>query len=173
MSGSLILINSAEISTSVTEVDLTGIDSTYDVYMVIYANLTQVNGNTNINIRFLDSGGSVIDDSEYDSAQDNMCSDTSFRRINGQNNDKAFIHEAGGNDTNESASGTIHIFNASNASEYTHFTTDGAYTNSATNLRGGQGGGVLTSAEAVTGIRFLISSGNIDGGTFKLYGFKK
>jgi len=58
MSGSLILINSAEITTSVTEVDLTGIDSTYDVYMVIYANLTQVNDNSNINIRFLDSGGS-------------------------------------------------------------------------------------------------------------------
>jgi len=67
----------------------------------------------------------------------------------------------------------LYIYNASNSSEFTFFTNETVHTNTATNLRGNQGGGVLTSAEAVTGVQVLIGSGNIDSGTFTLYGLKK
>jgi hypothetical protein len=173
MAGSLVLIQETTVSTSVASVSLTGIDSTFNIYKVVYDNLGQVNDNTNTSIRFIDSSGSAISDSDYDVAQVNMCSDTSFRNLNGQNSDKAFIVEAGGNNTNELSNGVLYIFNANNSSEYTFFTIEGNYTNTATDLRGGQGGGVLTSAEQVTGIQFFIDSGNIDAGTFKLYGLKK
>jgi len=168
MAGQLVQVATNTVSSAVASVTLTGIDSD-DVYMVAYNNLGQVNDNTNTSIRFIDSGGSAITDSEYDTAQVNMCSDISFRKINGQNNNKAFIVEAGGNNTNELSNGILYIYNANNASEFTFFTIEGNYTNTATNLRGGQGGGVLTSAEQVTGVQFLIDSGNIDSGTFTLY----
>ena len=173
MAGSLVLIQETTVSTSVASVSLTGIDSTFNVYKVVYDNLGQVNDNTNTNIRFIDSSGSAISDSDYDTSQVNMCSDITFRNLNGLNNDKAFIVEAGGANTNELSNGVLYIFNAPNSSEYTFFTIEGNYTNTATNLRGGQGGGVLTSAEQVTGIQFIINSGNIDSGNFRLYGLVK
>ena len=173
MAGSLIKIDEEIVTSAVASVSLLGIDSTYDVYMVKYNNLGQVNDNQSTSIRFIDSVGSAITDSEYDFSQVNMCSDTSFRKINGQNGNKGLIVEQGGSNTNELSNGILYIFNANNASEFTFFTIEGNYTNTATNLRGGQGGGVLTSAEAVTGVQFLINSGNIDSGTFTLYGLKK
>ena len=173
MAGSLIKIDEEIVTSAVASVTLTGIDSTYDVYMVAFNNLGQVSDNQSISIRFIDSVGSAITDLEYDWSQVNMCSDVAFRKINGQNNNKALIVEQGGSNTNELSNGILYIFNANNSSEYTFFTNECNYTNTATVLRGGQGGGVLTSAEIVTGVQFLINSGDIDSGKFSLYGLKK
>ena len=60
MAGSLVLIQETTVSSSVASVSLTGIDSTFDVYKVVYDNLGQVNDNTNTSIRFIDSSGSAI-----------------------------------------------------------------------------------------------------------------
>ena len=168
MAGRLVQVATNTVTSAVPSVSLTGIDSD-DVYMVAYNNLGQVSDNQSTNVRFIDSVGSAITDSLYDTAQVNMCSDVVFRKIYGANANKSFIVEQGGSNTNELSNGILYIFNANNASEYTFFTIEGNYTNTATNLRGGQGGGVLKSAEAVTGIEFLITSGNIDSGTFTLY----
>ena len=75
MAGSLVLIQETTVSTSVASVSLTGIDSTFNVYKVVYNNLGQVNDNTNTSIRFIDSSGTAISDSDYDVAQVNICSD--------------------------------------------------------------------------------------------------
>ena len=40
-------------------------------------------------------------------------------------------------------------------------------------LGGQQGGFVKTTAEANDGLHFFVSSGNMDTGTFTLYGLKK
>ena len=77
--------------------------------------------------------------------------------------------EAGGNNTNELSNGIVYIYNANNSSEFTFFTNETNHTNTATNLRGNQGGGVLTSAEQVTGVQIVMGSGNIASGTFTLY----
>jgi hypothetical protein len=168
MAGKLVQVATETVTSAVASVTLTGIDSD-DVYMLAYNNLVQASDNQSTSIRFIDSGGSAITDSEYDTAQVNMCADTSFRKINGLNGNKALIVEQGGANANELSNGILYIYNANNSSEYTFFSNECNYTNTATNLRGGQGGGVLTSAEQVTGISILINSGNIEAGTFTLY----
>ena len=45
--------------------------------------------------------------------------------------------------------------------------------NSSAVLEGFQGGGVHTVAEANDGVNFFVVSGNIEAGTFTLYGLKK
>ena len=40
-------------------------------------------------------------------------------------------------------------------------------------MTGEQGGGVFTVASAVDGLHIFISSGNMETGTFTLYGLKK
>ena len=52
-------------------------------------------------------------------------------------------------------------------------TLEGANINSSGVFKGRQGGGVLTVAQATDGVKFFMSSGDIDSGTFKLYGLKK
>ena len=50
MAGSLVLINSVSVSSSTATVNLTGIDSTYDVYKVTVNKLFPVNDNVYVNV---------------------------------------------------------------------------------------------------------------------------
>ena len=173
MAGSLVLIQETTVSSGVSSVSLTGIDSNFDVYKVVYNNLVQADNNVDVNIRFINSSGSDITSSEYDRAQMYLRASTTFLNRAGSNQAQGQIVEAGGNNTNEQSNGVLYIFNANNSSEFTFYTNEGGYTNISTDLIGGQGGGVLTSAEQVTGITFLMGTGNITSGGFKLYGLVK
>ena len=52
-------------------------------------------------------------------------------------------------------------------------TKEVAELNSTPELVGQQGGGVYTQNTAVNGLTYFMNSGNIDAGTFRLYGLKK
>ena len=112
MSGSLIKIAETTVSSAVSSVTLTGIDSTFDVYMVTINNLDPDTNSQKFRIRFTVSGSA------------DFCTFETVHR-NGSN-----------------------VF-------------------------GMQGGGVLTVAQTCDGIQFFMESGNIELGTFKLYGLKK
>ena len=90
MAGKLVQVATETVTSAVASVTLTGIDSD-DVYMLAFNNLVQVNDNTDVSIRFIDSGGSAITDSDYDNANVNLCADTTFRKITGQNNNRFSI----------------------------------------------------------------------------------
>ena len=80
-----------------------------------------------------------------------------------------------GNENDESASGTLHLFNPSSTTFVKHFmSTFNVYNNSGSNGNSVQvdvaGYGNTTSA--IDGVQFAMSSGNIDSGTIKLYGIK-
>ena len=51
----------------------------YDVYMININSFDQATSSTYLNMRLLDSGGSVISDSEYDFAELQMTTYTSFQ----------------------------------------------------------------------------------------------
>ena len=67
----------------------------------------------------------------------------------------------------------FYLFNFNNASEYSFCTMEETIRNDSGHLRGFQGGGVLTVAQATDGVNYSFSSGNIASGTFTLYGLKK
>ena len=162
------VINTDTVTSSVGQVDLTGI-SDNNIYFYTFANCQQVNDNTNVSMRLLDSGGSPITTTDYNMVGVSLCSDTTHRNLNGAGNDEGMLLEAGGNGSFETSNGNGYIFNAYKEDEYTHVTFENAHTNTATNLRGLNGGFIYENVQRVTGIRFLINSGNIDGGTFTLY----
>jgi hypothetical protein len=77
-----------------------------------------------------------------------------------------------GNATGEAAHGRVDFDNPE-ASDYQPFSFQ-TYHKSAGNAFGGMAGmGTYLTAEAITGIRFLCSSGNIASGRFSLYGYAK
>jgi hypothetical protein len=79
-----------------------------------------------------------------------------------------------GSDAGESGSINFHLFNPASAANRAKFLTDGVWAHQAdSTLRrymfGGRTAGTIGTS-AVDGIRFLFSGGNIESGTFTLYG---
>ena len=174
MAGSLIKIDEEIVTSAVASVTLTGIDSTYDVYMVKANNVIPVTDATFLYSRFTVSG-SPDSSSNYDKATKKLRTDTTFSNISSTNQDHLRISSAGiGTGTSETDNIILYLFNFNNSSEYSFVTIEESMLSNTAGLRGDMGGGVLTVAQACDGIQFFMSSGNIDtGSSFTLYGLKK
>ena len=172
MAGSLVKIDK-KIASSDSSVTLTGIDSTYDVYLLVINNMHPSVANADLGIRVTE-GGTANTTSNYDGAYRFFRTASSFGNTALPNEDKfgtgSYI---GAGDTGDRAVGVHYIFNAPNSSEYTFITHERVQTAESNELTGEQGGGVFTVASAVDGVHIFISSGNMETGTFTLYGLKK
>jgi hypothetical protein len=172
---SLIKIDEEIVTSAVASVTLTGIDSTYDVYMVKLNNVAPDTDSRYLQIRFTESGTPNITPN-YDQAVKALKTTTTFG--NGAYPNQTFAY-AGvsflGTGTSENINGIYYIFNANNSSEYTFATIESNYVNSLQQNFGDAGGFVFTQTSTVDGIHFFLSStGNIDtGAKFTLYGLKK
>ena len=171
MAGSLIKIDEEIVSSATPSVTLTGIDSTYDVYMVRYNNVLPVNDNVLLSNRVTVSG-TADTTANYDYAYKLLQANTTFSNVSATN-DTDNVLGTNGTGGNESTNGIMYLFNFNNASEYSFGTVENTLREADTNLRGIQGGYVHTVAQACDGIQFFYASGNIASGTFTLYGLKK
>ena len=171
MAGSLIKIDEEIVTSAVASVTLTGIDSTYDVYMVRVNNWNAVNDNVTGYMR-LTASGTANTTANYDFASKNLDATTSFGNTSSTNQDKFDIANSG-TATGEISNAILYLYNCNNASEYSFMTIEATIRNSSGTLKGHQGGGVLTVTEANDGVEFFFGSGNIDSGQFVLYGLKK
>ena len=172
MAGSLIKIAETTVSSAVASVTLTGIDSTYDVYMVRFNNVAPVTDNVNLLIRVTVSG--VADTTaNYDEAAKFLDSTTSFGTQSNTNQTYWFNSLAIGNSTSEQTNSILYLFNFNNSSEYSFYTKENTSLTYLAGNTGYQGGGVHTVAQSCDGLQFFFSSGNIASGTFTLYGLKK
>ena len=174
MAGSLIKIDEEIVSGAVSSVTLGGSDwdSSYDVYMVVANNIECDTDTQTLTFRFLDSSNATIN-TGYNVIFKTLKSNATFGNDYGSLTSAPFIDLYLGTGTGEQANGILYIFNANNASQYTFYTQEISYLNQSAVLTGNQGGGVVTSAEVTKGLTFVMSSGNIDKGNFKLYGLKK
>jgi len=172
MAGSLIKIDEEIVSSAVASVTLTGIDSTYDVYMVKYNNVTGSVDNQGFRTRVTVSG-TPDSTANYDVAYKRLRSDTTFSNISATNA-TAITLGVGGTGTGEVNNGVLYLFNFNNASEYSFATMEPTVLDATPTLQGNTGGFVHTVAQSCDGIHFYLASGNIDtGAKFTLYGLKK
>ena len=167
MAGSLVLIQETTVSSATATVTLTGIDSTYDVYVVNVLGAKCDTDAQGIRARVTTSG-TPDTDSEYDLGAKELKANTSFSNSSATNQDNWFLQTIG-TPSNEQYNGTHYLFNFNNSSEFSFLTMEQTVLNSSNNLSGRQGGGVHTVAEANDGISYHMASGNIDSGTFTLY----
>ena len=174
--GSLNLISTQTASSSSTISFTSGIDSTYNVYMFKFYDIhtssagdltfqadtgTNTNYNQTITSTFFE-GYHYEDDSDanlgYRTSGD-QAQGTSFQKISstlGTNND-------------DSAVGTLTVFNPSSTTFVKHFiyvgnSSYGVYTDNHYIA------GYFNTTTAITRFQFKMQSGNIDSGTIKLYG---
>ncbi len=173
MAGSTIKIAETTVSSAVSSLTITGMDSTYDVYKIIYKNMQGSVNDKYPQFRLTESG-TANTTSNYDYAAKKLKTYSSFQNVSQTNQNLARLtDEKLGDQAQETGNGILYIFNASNSSEYTFWTMENVNRDGGGNLMSMTGGGVLTVTSVVDGISFFIDASNIVSGTFTLYGLKK
>ena len=179
MAGSLTKVDEFTISSGVSSVIIGGgssgsssenfaIDNTYDVYLLQFSNLFMSNDGASTRIRFTVSG-SADTSSNYDNARANFYTNQSI--YDGANQNISYMPNlAAGTTAVESQNGSMYLFNFSNSSEYSFATLELLGATETPEYYGVVGGFCLTVAQATDGVQFYTTSGNISGGSFRLYG---
>ena len=165
MAGNLEFIKSAS-GTSVSSLSITDcFNANYDVYKVIG---TDFNPSTEINLelRYIDSGGSTISTSTYDRAFLNMTSYATF--VESATPNAPSIIAVGSQSTTGNGF-NFEIYNPFSSSSYT-FNTHQASTYVSSGGRGYKGIDVEKSTTSVTGLYFFVSSGTFDINNISVYG---
>ena len=179
--GGLNLISTQTASSSSTISFSSGIDSTYKEYIVKFYDVhPQTDNNTSTNyflVNFRDGS------TDYDATKTTTIfrayffEDGSGRALNYQSSHDLAqstgfqrLAQGMGNDNDQCVAGTLHLFDPSNTNFVKHFLckTNNIHADNASyrwNV-----GGYCNTTTAIDGIQFKMTTGNIDSGTFKLYG---
>ena len=176
---SLVLISTVTASSSSTVEFTSGIDSTYKEYQVHYIDVHPASDNQNFQVNFRD-GSSAYDATKTSSfftaqhKEDDSATNLAYSTGNDIAQGTGFqtLAYAVTNDNDGSVSGKLKLFDPSNTTFVKHFI-------SRANAMVDDGGiqttdfyvaGYCNVTAAIDGIQFKFASGNIDAGTFKLYG---
>ena len=148
----------------------------FDIYKVTMHNTSYDVTNTDViamKARFIDSGGSIISASNYDSANMHMKAETTKDEDKFQNGAYSYSGAIIGN--YENGGGVHWIYNPFSSSAYTFMTFEGAggYDSSSNKTRSQKGIGVLKQAASMTGINFYSSTAtNTFTATINVYGLR-
>ena len=176
--GSLNLISTQTASSSSTISFTSGIDSTYDEYVFKFIDVHPETNNVTLEFNVSIDGGS-----NYNVAK----TTTHFRTYLKEDGSGGFLgyitgfdlaqgtgeHTLSGgvgNDGDQSLSAQLSLFNPSSTTFVKHFTARTQFYEAADFSESNFSGGYVNTTSAVNAIRFKFSSGNIDAGTFKMYG---
>ena len=176
--GSMILLETQTASSSATIDFTSGIDDTYKEYIfkiinahpatdnVYFSFQTDTGTNTNYN--------QTITSTCFHAFQNEAGTSTglAYEGGNDQAQGTAFqrLAQTTGNDNDQSCSGTLHIVDPSNTTFVKHFMYTGNNSISNEYTMNEFYAGYFNTTTALTRVRFKFSSGNVDAGTFKLYG---
>ena len=169
--GQLELIETQTVS-GVASVDFTSIDeSTYNVHFLTINNLTTVNDEVWMRAKFYESG--VLETaSVYQYAHQYGFATGTFGEGKGTSSGSIQFGANVGNATNESGASYLYFYNLGDNSKYSFATYQDVSVNQSHYFLMNFGSGVMTQASTVDGIQFSLTSGNIDTGTFSLYGIR-
>ena len=183
-SGAMTLIKEQTASASATISFVNGtsdvvLDSTYPIYLFKFINIHPATDEANLQVNFRD--GSTA----YDATK----TTTTFEARHNENNSVAALSYDGGadvaqstgiqllmsyqgNDNDQSCSGYLHLFDPSSTTFVKHFMARTSSVQYDDRQRDNYIAGYCNVTAAIDGVQFSMSSGNIDAGTFKLYGIK-
>jgi hypothetical protein len=166
MAGKLVQVATNTVTSAVSSVTLTGIDSD-DVYMVAVNNFDVDTDAVTSKLRVTVSG-SADSTSNYDQSAKILFANTSFSTSSGTNLDRIDFYLQG-TGIGEQSNFIFYLYNFNNSSEYSFATVESSAVDSFARNLGRQGGFVHTVAQACNGVQFFLSSGNIASGTFTLF----
>ena len=167
------LINETTVSSGVATVNITYVfSSDYDIYKIV-STANNLNADKDIYMRYINSSGSIVSASNYDTATLTMkghssYSETPSTKVN-INYGGLFNLTSG----NESGGAVEYVFNPTDTSSYT-FGINQSIGMYSTGTYGTKGIRVLKQTNSITGIHLYNgeSTDNFGGGTVKIYGLR-
>ena len=184
-SSSMVLIKTVTASNDATIdfVDGTSsvvLDNTYPVYLFKMINVHGITDDTQFKFQGNASGGSGFNEtitSTYFKGGQNEAGDYTvlgYGTSSDQGNGTGYqtISENMGNANDECGSGELYLFNPSSTTFVKHFLVKLQHQQHASQSYQSYISGYFNTTSAIDEISFKFASGNIDSGTFKLYGIK-
>ena len=178
--GGLILLSEQTASSSASIEFTSGIDSTYDIYQFEFINIHPATIRAKFQFNLSTDGGStyaVTKTTTFFNSEHNeggSSADLTYRTAEdlAQSTSNQNLVRDMGNADDESSSGTLTLFNPSSTTYVKHFiSTSNTYFYSGYTMNNFVAGyGNTTSA--INAVKFVMSSGNIDAGTIKMYWIK-
>ena len=176
--GSLVLISTQTASNSSAISFTSGIDSTYKEYQVRFTDVHPANDGVALTFNMSADSGSNYNVTKTTTLfrsihkEDGSDSSLSYRTAEdiAQGTGFQVLHLNSGNDNDQCMAGILHLFDPSSTTFVKHFISriqsaaEGDYSQEF------YAAGYGNTTSAVNAIQFKFASGNIDSGTFKLYG---
>ena len=176
--GSITHIATQTASSSASLSFTSGIDSTYKEYIFYLVDIHPATDDANFLFNMsIDSGSNynVTKTSSFfrlyhqeDDSQSGVSYYTGGDRA--QSTGTQLLSYGCGNDNDQCTTGFLHLFNPSSTTFVKHFIGRTNTYESTNNSWGGFLAGYGNTTSAINALQFQMSSGNIDSGTFKLYG---
>ncbi len=156
-----------------------GIDSTYKEYIFKFYNIHPETDDKNLTVNFRD-GSTAYDATKtttyFHAVNQEDDGGTSLAYITGhdlaQSTSAQILSEGISNDADHGSSGYLHLFDPSSTTFVKHFICRSNGTRHSNISSDVFVSGYCNVTAAIDGVQFSMSSGNIDAGTFKLYGIK-
>ena len=177
--GAMTLLSTVTASSSATVSFASGITSTYKEYIFKFYDVHPSADAADLTVNFRD-GSSAYDATKTSSFfwayHDEADSDTTLNYAS--SNDLAQgtgvqpISSNPGNDNDQACSGTLHLFDPASTTFVKHFIATSNSTEPANYSINSRAAGYCNVTAAIDGVQFKFESGNIDSGTFKMYGVK-
>jgi len=168
--GTHALVASSTITSNTSIVTLSGMDSTYNTYMVELENIVATSDNVQMGLRFT-QGGSIIETNyQWFVARSGIAEGVINVHQHGDTSNIVFAHGVAGNN-DPSVNGRIFIYNAPNTSMHTSIVASISLQhrdNHDHQLHHSHG--EIQNNTASTAVSLRFSGGNIGSGVLKLYG---
>jgi hypothetical protein len=166
---------SSQTASSSSSIDFTsGIDSTYELYMFVYAGIHPATGGVEFALQVSTDGGSTFETSTHHYHTEKSTVTTAYTAVAASNGTTYLICYNVGTAAVNAASGRVFLAAPSGATQVKLIWGDGTSVNSSHSLHTCNHNGFWDGGgAAIDAIRFLMSSGNIASGVFYLYGLSK
>lgn len=165
-------------ASSASSVDFTtGINASFDRYVIEVTDVVPANDIVELWLRVSTDGGSSWKSGASDYAYHNNIFDSGGTNNKDSSSGDSKIILSGnishGSAAGEGGTNTVKFSNPANGSLQQLFQWDSSFVVNDGDIASVRGAGAYSTAEAINGIRFLFGSGNIESGTFSLYGVVK
>ena len=176
--GAMTLLETQTASSSATISFTSGIDSTYKEYVFKFYDVHPATNDQSFAFQ-VDTGtntsyNQTITSAFFNAQHDESDSNTyhMYRTTGDQAQGTSFqrLTEGTGNDNDQSCSGTLHLYNPSDTTFVKHFIAHTHNAHQGDYAMNNFIAGYVNTTTALTRLQFKFESGNIDAGTFKLYG---
>ena len=179
LGGSMVLLSTQTASSSATVDFTSSIDSTYKEYVFKFTDIHAASGNADFTVNFRDGG------SNFDATKTTSAFTVSHTEADGgdgltyraskdlaqSTSDQPLAQEVSA-DNDASTSGVLHLFDPAGTTFVKHFIGIANSYHVGNQTFAIHYAGYCNVTAAIDGVRFKMSSGNIDAGTIKMYGIK-